>query len=500
MAMSKSLSFLDLPQNVRARVYHFTDLTRECPIDLKFEKFRVNLLRMRSDIESPPNCQFPAWKIRGPSIQYSEECYCAELPVRLLRVSHQIHAEVIPILYGRNVFVARHTPGSGYSSLTSLSSYAWKSMTSLHIKLCDFDEDCPSKQIILEKWVALCAYMARRITPSQLNFSLDCVGSTNITVPAIARQVMQPIRRLPELKDCAVMLTLKRDEQLHNIAKHMSLQASGRHTALHAVFPRFDSLPREIRLMILVETGLVLRSDGCEDVEAISITKKKPGSWNLCCKRCTPSLLVCCCHTRKAAYSTTCVCRRIPIPLFYVSRRMSFEATEVFYSHNTFLLSGSITSMINFLHRLSPFALRQLRAIDIRLEYDQFKEWTDVEWAHTYYWQSLICFMSENLNISNLALSLDLENCVEVHLTQVDDLLDDDDDDNDGNELELEWLRGTCTDIAIPLGQLQGLRKFQVILGRLDHYKFALEEMVLGRRPNSDVPKSSAKSHRECLT
>lgn len=156
--------------------------------------------------------------------------------------------------------------------------------------------------------------------------------------------------------------------------------------------------------------------------------------------------------------------------------------------------------MINFLHRLSPFALRQLRAIDIRLEYDQFKEWTDVEWAHTYYWQSLICFMSENLNISNLALSLDLENCVEVHLTQVDDLLDDDDDDNDGNELELEWLRGTCTDIAIPLGQLQGLRKFQVILGRLDHYKFALEEMVLGRRPNSDVPKSSAKSHRECLT
>ncbi|KAL9119318.1 MAG: hypothetical protein Q9187_004127 [Circinaria calcarea] len=313
---------------------------------------------------------------------------------------------------------------------------------------------------------------------------MDCIGST-ITVPEIARQVMQPIRRLPELKNCAVCLTSKRDEQLHNIAKHMSLQASGRHTTLHAVFPRFDRLPREIRLMILVETELVLRSDECEDAGGISIATQKSESRNLCCKRCTPALVACCCQTRRAAYSTTCVCRRIPTPLFYVSRQMSYEATEVFYSHNTFLLRGSIKSMTKFLHRLSPFALWQLRTIDIRLEYDQFKEWPDVEMAHTHDWQSLISFMSENLNISNLALSLDLESCVEDHLTQEDDTVDDV-DDNDGDELELEWLRDICTDIAIPLGQLQGIRSFQVVLGHLDHYESALEEMVLGPRPDRE--------------
>ncbi|KAL9116858.1 MAG: hypothetical protein Q9187_006610 [Circinaria calcarea] len=491
--MAKSLSFLDLPQNVRARVFHFTDLTRECPIDLTFEKVRLRLLRVQSDVEPPPRiCQFHAWKIRGTSTKYKykAECYCPKLPVRLLRVSHLIYAEVIPILYGRNVFVTWHTPGSGYSSLISLSSYAWKSMASLHIKLCAFDEDCPSRQIVLEKWVALCAYMARRITPFQLDFSMDCIGST-ITVPEIARQVMQPIKRLPELKNCAVCLTLKRDEQLHNIAKHMSLQASGRHTALHAVFPRFDRLPREIRLMILVETELVLRSDECEDAGGISIAKQKSESRNLCCKRCTPDLMACCCQTRRAAYSTTCVCRRIPTPLFYVSRQMSYEATEVFYSHNTFLLRGSIESMTKFLHRLSPFALWQLRTVDIRLEYDQFKEWPDAEMAHTHDWQSLISFMNENLNISNLALSLDLESCVEDHLTQEDDIVDDV-DDNDGDELKLEWLRDICTDIAIPLGQLQEIRSFQVVLGHLDHYESVLEEMVLGSRPDREGSIGSA--------
>lgn len=478
--MAKPLSFLDLPQNIRARVFGFTDLIRECPIDLSHENVMWRVRRSPSCVRRPQDCQFHRWKPLGTWMNGSNMtvCYCPNLPVSLLRVSRQIHAEAIAILYGQNVFKASYIEGCGYTPLTSLSAPAWKFMTSLHISLCKFDEAGASRQIVLEKWAALCAYIARRITPLQLDFSVACSNSV-ITEPAVAKHVMDPIKGLPELKNCAIRLAWKRDEHLNNVAKHMSLQASGRHTALYDAFPRFNRLPREIRLLILVKTELVVRSNEWEEAEGIRIPTDTPEKLNLnhCCDQCTPSLAICCCQTRGAAYSTTCVCRRIPTPLFYVSRQMSYEATEIFYSHNTFLMDGSITSMISFLHRLSPFALRRLRMIDIRPKYNQFKGWTDGETPHAHDWQSLVSFMRENLSIPNLALSLDLENCVDRNFLLVDDLVDDD-------ESELAWLRDTCTEIVIPLGQLQGLRSFQVMLGRLNDYESVLEEMVLGCRPD----------------
>ena len=486
--MAKSMSFLDLPPNVRARVFHFANLTREWPIDLSFEGLTWNARQRSSGYTQ--DCHFHARKIRGISTNINNDaavCSCPKLPVSLLRVSRQIHAEVIPILYGQNVFKASHYPCLGYAPLIYLGSYAWKSMTSLHIILRKFFEVGTSRQMVLQKWAALCDYIARRITPLQLNLSVDCSDSV-ITDPEVAKQIMDPIRRLLKLKNCAIKLGPQRDEELNNVAKYMSLQASGRHTALYDVFPQFNRLPREIRLLVLTKTGLVLRSDGFKEVEGISIPKGKAENLNLCCKQCTRSLEVCCCQTRGAAYSTTCACHRIPTPLFYVSRRMSYEATEVCYSHNTFLLHGTITSMVDFLHRLSPFALRRLRMIDIRLKYYQFEEWTDAGMPHAHDWQSLISFMRENLSISNLALSLNLENCVGYFS------LDDDPDDDD--ESELVWLRETCTEMVIPVGQLQGLRSFRVMLGHLSYYESALEEMVFGRRPDRAMVTSGG-SHGE---
>ena len=478
--MAKPLSFLDLPPNVRARVFHFTNLTRECPIDLSLERPKRTLRRDPSHVDFQRNCRFHARQIRGTKSNVAV-CSFPELPVSLLRVSHQIQAEVVPLLYGQNVFKASHCAGWGYGPLIYLGFYAWESMTSLHITLHEFFAAGTSRQMVLEKWAALCAYMAGRITPLQLNLSVDCSASV-ITDPQIVRQIMEPIRRLLKLKNCAIRLGPERNEDLNNVAKHMSLQATGRHTALYDVFPRFNRLPREIRLLILAKTSLVVRSDESEAAEGIRIPKGNPKNLNLCCKKCTTSLAVCCCQTRRAAYSTTCVCQRIPTPLFYVSRQMYYEATEVCYSHNTFLLHGSITSMSKFLCRLSPFARRQLRMIDIRPMYDQFRDWTDVEAPYAHDWQSLVNFMRKNLSISNLTLSLNMENCVDHSLLLDNGSVDDDDDDDDDEEEELDWLRETCTEIVIPLGQLQGLRSFHVMLGHLEYYESALEGMVFGRR------------------
>ena len=104
--MDGPLTFLCLPVYIRIKIYRLGGLVQCCPIDLSFESA---IERAMSYPGLPRLCRFPQLQLKGSKtfqldLRPGLECFCPPLPHQLLYVSHAIHDEVLPLMYGENMF------------------------------------------------------------------------------------------------------------------------------------------------------------------------------------------------------------------------------------------------------------------------------------------------------------------------------------------------------------------------------------------------------------
>ncbi|CAK7211858.1 hypothetical protein SEUCBS140593_001307 [Sporothrix eucalyptigena] len=99
------MAFLDLPQDVRRRIYEHA-LVRSCPIDLTYWEARSYQATEYRRIQDNYGI-YVCWKRDNHMKPHNRSCVCAPLPVALLRVCRTVHAEAAAVLYGKNKFVIR---------------------------------------------------------------------------------------------------------------------------------------------------------------------------------------------------------------------------------------------------------------------------------------------------------------------------------------------------------------------------------------------------------
>ena len=371
------------------------------------------------------------------------------------------------MLYGMNAFMIWR-PFSQLGPLTNLSSAALALLSDLQIGLGS--SGIPD---IEAEWAAACNLLATKITPSRLSLSFYCYIRTTESL----RAIVDPLRTLPTLKHCAVRLypTFGQETStaLDNVAKDVALGLTDVARTAQPPFPLMR-LPKEIRYEILGMTDLVAPWDVTQWKSygmAIRSGRLALRS-NRCCGECMDYLAIGCnCEARGCAYATTCVCYHFPHGLFRSNKQLCYEAREIFYSQNRFVLSGDPHKTLEFLQTRTPEALSYIRRLDLQFREVLFGDMTIP--ALTYgTWQTLITFVATHLNLSNLFFSMDAGSMWDEYHWKPPDFDVNADDEGEQLDMYKRFMR--------PLRQLRGLKSFHVFLSCCHDYEIEAEKEVMG--------------------
>ena len=409
--MAVTVSFLALPRDIRIIIYGLAGIVRQCPIDLVRECRRGAVIRSIFEREGYssllPDCRYGPYSGEGRTL-YNElpmdfECYCDAVPLQLLTCCRTVHDEVRDLLYGRNTFKLSWWTLPARETFQHLDDTALATITALQIDLGSIDR---RDQMIgtTEDINRLFEIIATKCTTSKLDFTLSC----DVIERKQVGVVTQPLKRVTNLRSCAVRLTVLPDNALGKLAKRMVLGATN-HVGRASGFP-FMKLPKEIRYQIFEHTDLVARwrddmaDDGLVVQDGSALADSKP---SYCCRRCTSSLAFCCCSHLNASFSESCVCFIFPSSFFRVSHQFATEAREVFFAQNRFIFTGQPDKTLSFLRTQSAEMLRHIRRIDFQLSAANAASWPRVDDGGLRAWRKMVTFLAENLNISNLSLSID---------------------------------------------------------------------------------------------
>lgn len=530
------LSFLDLPYDVRHRVYVLANLVRYCAIDLNSdpaikEKNRTGYLG-RSDQEDYNDVGafkcFTRNKVVWDSGE-ARECGCRPLPYRLLYVSRAVSEEVSSILYSENKFrICRSNP-RGLLPLRNLGRRALASLTSLsvslnacpcnaehclrgiryHCRACTYcpprDCDKPLGRIsrydrsVISEWSSLVSRIAIHISPSKLRLVLICESADYET----AFEAVQPLKVMPMLKECLIRLDQRPNHEFRRLTEVTIAQVTGRSMDyLKSIF-RFKELPEEIRQQILGHTDLVAPVSLQWYPESGLVTHSY-------CERCTKAWDIFYCPFIYAVFTDNCRCWRMPRDKFLVSRKLREDAIRIFYSRNHFIIRpyGSIgvhyttnpgrAGDLRTFPYLPQHAFRHLRSIEwVFPPYDG--SLYDAHEKHLQDWSDTIDLIAHTTDVSRLSLTVDLESGVrELRGLYAQGILD--------NRYDAAmW--GVYQRIIEPMIELKGLQDLFVHLGwPLDYRKHEfrdqqekiLEKRVMGEHYDSTSRgKVSRSSHED---
>ena len=134
--MSSSMSFLDLPHNVKLKIYSYSGLTRPCPIELM------------SLMGTIPRFTVARWKKECPYVTRKHgddrrrvmghnypDCLCPRLPTQLLFVSCGFYKDSFPVLYSKKKFILRAQSANDLGLILRLNKYAPSMINSLLVRL-----------------------------------------------------------------------------------------------------------------------------------------------------------------------------------------------------------------------------------------------------------------------------------------------------------------------------------------------------------------------------
>ena len=410
--MVVTVSFLDLPRDIRVTIYGLAGVVRQCPIDLVRESRRGAVIRAIPELQEttlpPPSCRYSPnpWREQWlhNELPMDHECYCDAIPLQLLTCCHIIHKEAHDLLYAHNVFKLSWWNLPARETFRRLSAAALATIRTLQIDLGSIERK-DRMMVTVEDIDSLFDIIATKCTTTRLNFTLVC----SIREPKHIGVVTQPFKRLSNLRSCAVCLDTLPDVYLGKLAKKMVLGATN-HGGRASGFP-FMKLPKELRCQILEHTDLVARwrdkmwsDDGLVIQDGLELADHKP---SYCCRRCTSSYAFCCCPHLNSSFSESCSCFLFPNAFFRVSRQFATEAREIFFSQNRFIFTGPPDGTLSFLRRQPADMLRLIREIDFQMSTSNIIDWPRPDDGGLRAWRTVVPFLADNLNIANLALSID---------------------------------------------------------------------------------------------
>lgn len=234
----------------------------------------------------------------------------------------------------------------------------------------------PSAEAIISEWYATIGQLSSCIAPKTLELVLVCdVDPEDID---FAKRVVEPLTRLPLLRNCHLRLSRISTRSLNDLARSTVLQARGIAHARDWILPqsgqdishssssgsaevsgsRLLALPQELRLRILEFTDLItpwrevtwsrqIRAFVASRIYCYPLDSMgedcPPHRHNGCqfenCWQAYPDpALGCFCRVKHSAYSSGCKCWDPPQNLFLVCRVLYNDAQIIFYSGNRFVI------------------------------------------------------------------------------------------------------------------------------------------------------------------
>ncbi|MCJ1385415.1 Endonuclease III-like protein 1 [Xylographa soralifera] len=381
-------------------------------MDLVRESRRGAVIRAIPELQENrlprPSCRYSPrpWQEQWlyNELPMDHECYCDAIPLQLLTCCRTIYTEVNDLFYARNVFKLSWWNLPARETFQRLSAAALATITALQIDLGSIERK--DRMIVTGEDIdRLFDIITTKCTTTKLNFTLVC----DVLEQKHIGMVTQPFKRLTNLRSCCVCLAVLPDVALGKLAKKMVLGATNR--VGHAdAFP-FMKLPKELRYQILEHTDLVVRwrdqmwsDDGLVILDGLDLADNKP---SYCCRRCTSSHAFCCCPHLNSSFSESCGCFIFPNAFFRVSHRFATEAREVFFSQNRFIFTGPPDGTLSFLRSQPPDMLHLIRKIDFQMSTSNVINWPRPDDGGLRAWRIVVPFLAENLNLSNLSLSID---------------------------------------------------------------------------------------------
>ena len=441
------VSFLDLPLNARHLIYAYAHLFRYCPIELN----RPYIYTWAPvPLPGPPTFR-PSWHTyfglegtsRGCLYRFrrngcdksvppgTPDCVCFRLPLHLLLVSRAVYQDVFSVFYSKNQFVIRLADAGGFESLR-LSPHILSTLTSLLIRLncwpclrghdrtCGDGSTCttcraPAEvcdpplymasqagQTLLDGWRRFAERLASSILPGQLQLTLIC----DVMDTASGIAVLEPLLQFPTMKQCVIRLGRCFDYELYKLAREASLRAQGLYCEAPGIFP-FQRLPRKLRLQILRHTHLGDHNSYSEVDRLLRIRKNKLEKADFCspcCRKCTETLIDCCCTPSYAAFSLNCDCRHIPFELSLVSKEMRADMMEVLLSQNCFEFCQDPEETISFLRNFPRGTLKYARRIQLTFNENEIVEWDQLGYRKKL--TGLINFIRDNFDLERLSITV----------------------------------------------------------------------------------------------
>lgn len=330
---------------------------------------------------------------------------------------------------------------------------------------------------MLLEWRAVCAYLAEAVTPNQLKLTVLC----DTVDMAVAKEITEAIKLLPQLKECTIRLGRYREAALTSLA-HQTMQA-----AMHVKEPaspfRFFDLPKELRLHILDFTHLGVQGSHSPRYQNIRIEDNKlhvmhPRFAN-CCYMCNDTRDNCCCPTAYASASMSCVCRVVPFGLFLVSKLMYQDGQEVFFSANCFEFNQDYLRTLEFLNaRLHVLGL--IRRIRFVFSDKQIKFWK----KERHKFQTLLQFVARHFNVANLCVVINTEANWDLCLWR------EEEEDN-------RFVYDAYCEIAQDLAILHGLQDLHLEFSWYRGLEVVLERQVMGSAYDSLQGKKFAKADKK---
>ena len=357
----------------------------------------------------------------------------------------------------------------------------WNRLMYLRVKFAIDPFDVKQLEDIAQ-WRHVCTELGKHVPPLQLSVSLEFIqkGSHKENLATI-KTMLDSMLKLPLLE----VVTLKIDDRdiaglpLHNKARqvlnHLVIPTA---PAGPVSFARFMDLPIELQLMILEYTDLLapgaVTPSGlkgfallkCYEVRACPNSGvNEYGDYERCSER--------------TVYHSSRMCWSLPLGLFLVNKAFSELSSFIFFSQNQFVMfvipviNNSMLDSYRPQQRLvwnqtsvrfpdnwdpqksqflSNFPLEcapHVRSLEFR-----FPMLGDVVTGDAYDWSKTVDFISQNMRLSALSITLGMET-TDIHSSYQRYVMED-----------VEVAKMSREEVVTPMIRLRGLRDFSVIIDR----------------------------------
>ncbi|PWY91326.1 hypothetical protein BO94DRAFT_513269 [Aspergillus sclerotioniger CBS 115572] len=354
---TRLISFVDLPENIKKKIFEYVGLLRPCLINISFEQVRSKLDRGLCSRPNEQRAPRGGWTASWTSF-YEGPCDHPKLPIEVFQSCQAFREDAGALFFAHNRFSMLLYSKSDFVTFRTSMEWGMHHMRYLHLDLGPRDNRflkiAPGvHRTILKMWVDFCD-MSRTQMPSLRYFSMKC----KVRDLEVACKLMCMMDPFPALFHCAFHLGHTQDDDIRPVIK----RAAWRLTDNLPNKPpfQFSRLPKEIQLMVLEEI-LLNRSDPTLQPSdcapgIITFQDRKRSRIAMfhsltCCGTCSPLKAMCFCYARQTAFSTSCTCFSSPLPYFLVSREFYENARRIFFTKNKFaFVEEDPEYMMRFLH------------------------------------------------------------------------------------------------------------------------------------------------------